>query len=620
VSYLIVREPGQVAFLVELTGELTVGRDSTNLLVLHDGQVSRRHLRLESDDAGWRVHDLGSTHGTRVNGAAAAGPRALGDGDVIQVGGVVLVYRDGTAPQLGGAESIVRTITQVVEPPERPHGAEARRLRVLFDVGRVIGALGDPDHAIERVLDMTLEVLACERGLVGLLDGGAIGRRIARSRGAAGLDDLAIGGAALAAIVERGESVLCRDPSAGAAAPGSAMGAPLIAGGRVLGYLYVDDRARARQFAPDDLDFLSALARLAGAALDQAEIQRRASAVVETVASRGIAPLLGDSEPMRRLRAQIARCAPATDVAVLVHGETGTGKELVAAHLHALSPRADQPLVAVNCAAIPDNLVESELFGHHKGAFTGAERARRGRFACAHRGTLFLDEIGDLGPAAQAKLLRAIETGEIHPVGAEHPIRVDVRIVAASHKDLAAEVEAGRFRDDLFYRLDVVEIEVPPLRVRGDDVIILAEQFRDDAARRLGRPRLDLSPGARTALLEYGWPGNVRQLQHEIERALLLVEGARIEADDLRLRRAPGPTPAAAPAPTPAPGDAGVADPSPAEAGPVEPGGWTPIEDAERQLVERALRAHEGNLRATARSLGIARATLYRKIKKYGLT
>jgi Nif-specific regulatory protein len=223
-----------------------------------------------------------------------------------------------------------------------------------------------------------------------------------------------------------------------------------------------------------------------------------------------------------------------------------------------------------------------------RGAFTGADKPRRGRFACAHLGTLFLDEIADLSQAAQAKVLRAIESGEIQPVGAERPLAVDVRIVAASHKRLADEVAAKRFREDLFYRLDVLEVEVPPLRARGDDVILLAHHILDELAHRSGRAVPTLSQDARAALRAYDWPGNVRQLRNELERALMLVDGPTIDADLLRLR-------------TRATGD------------------WTPIEEAERRLIEEGLRANAGNMQATAKALDVPRNTLYRKVKKYGL-
>jgi Nif-specific regulatory protein len=285
---------------------------------------------------------------------------------------------------------------------------------------------------------------------------------------------------------------------------------------------------------------------------------------------------------------------------VLIRGESGTGKELVARALHALSPRADEPFVAVNCAAIPDTLIESELFGHTRGAFTSAARERRGKFALAHRGTLFLDEIGDLSLAAQAKLLRAIEEGEIHPVGAEQPVMVDVRLLSATHRPLEEEIAVGRFRSDLYYRLNVVEISVPPLRQRGDDVLLLAERFLARAAKRMGAEIEGFAPRARETLRSYQWPGNVRQLANEVERALLLADGPLVDVDDLRSRL-----------------DIQVGDLRRAPALP--PGPAPSMEEAERQAVVRALDESSGNIQAAAKILGISRATLYRRIVRYRL-
>ncbi len=629
------REPGHVGFVVELVGPLGAGRDADNDLVLADRQVSRRHLRFEPGPAGVELRDLASTHGTLINGARAEAKR-LADGDVVQIGGVVIVFRTGAPPTPRPDDSIWRTASLIAEPASHATGTTARRLRLLYDAGRLIGALAEPEGALERLLDLTVEVLDCSRAVI------AIGRRIARSRGGG---EVAIDPAILAQVVARREAVLVRAGSAR-----FAMAAPLDAGSRVLGVLYVDDHERTTPFVADDLDFLGALARLAAAALVQGEAHRRALGLAEAVAGAP-APLIGDSEAMQKLRAQIARCATA-DATVVIHGETGTGKELVAAHLHAASKRADRPFVAVNCAAIPESLIETELFGHAKGAFTGATAARRGRFACADGGTLFLDEVGELSAAAQAKLLRVLESGELQPVGADETIAVDVRTIAASHRDLLREVAAGRFREDLYYRLDVLALEVPPLRARGDDVLKLADHFRAEAAARLGRPVTAITAAATAALRSYGWPGNVRQLRNELERAVLLAEGAAVDTGDLRLRGTPEP-PAATLAEDRARLDraswelvhralaqAGSADAaarllgiSPAELDALlardpaavvmvareSSGSWSPIEAAERQLLETALRDHKGNVRDAGRALGVSRATMYRKVEKYGL-
>jgi Nif-specific regulatory protein len=283
---------------------------------------------------------------------------------------------------------------------------------------------------------------------------------------------------------------------------------------------------------------------------------------------------------------------------VLIRGESGTGKELVAPTIHARSPRALAPFVPVNCAAVPESLIESELFGHEKGAFTGAVKARRGKFALADGGTLFLDEIGDLSLAAQAKILRSIQEGEVQPLGSDRPQRVDVRILAATHKPLDEEIAAGRFRGDLYYRLNVGEIEVPPLRDRGEDVILLARAFLARAAERLGRRATGFVPEALAVLRSYGWPGNVRQLQNEVERALILSEGPSVDVAELRARLLRVPH---------LPEAATLAE------------RFTRLDVLERSLVAEALERAQGNASEAARLLGISRIMMRRRIARFGL-
>jgi DNA-binding NtrC family response regulator len=251
--------------------------------------------------------------------------------------------------------------------------------------------------------------------------------------------------------------------------------------------------------------------------------------------------IVGSSAALAQAVALARRVAPSRST-VLVTGETGTGKELVAGLVHGLSPRADGPFVKVNCAALPETLLESELFGHERGAFTGAERTRVGRFEQAHGGTLFLDEIGDMAAATQAKLLRVLQDREFFRLGGTRAIRSDVRIVAATNQDLEKGMRAGRFREDLFFRLNVIRVDMPPLRDRREDTEELARHFAAEFARELGRPLRALSPGALARLCAHPWPGNVRELRNVVERAVLLADGERIEADDIDLPAPPAPT------------------------------------------------------------------------------
>jgi len=315
------------------------------------------------------------------------------------------------------------------------------------------------------------------------------------------------------------------------------------------------------------------------------------------------AGLLGGGAAMRAVHDLVARVAP-TNATVLVQGETGTGKELVARAIHDASPRAARPFVAVNCAGFAETLLESELFGHERGAFTGADRARQGVFEAAHTGTLFLDEAGEMGLPLQAKLLRVLTNGEVVRVGATAPRRVDVRIVAATNRDLNAMVAAGTFREDLYYRLAVFPIAVPPLRERREDVPLLASHFLALAGRELNTPARSLSAGAMARLSAYAYPGNVRELRNLIERATILARGAVIEAEDLPL--GPAPEPEAAPEAL----FRGL--PDSVELGPT-------LHLIERRLVQRALASAHGVQAEAARRLGISRSLLAYKLKALGI-
>jgi len=315
--------------------------------------------------------------------------------------------------------------------------------------------------------------------------------------------------------------------------------------------------------------------------------------------------LIGDAPPMRELFRVLRRAAP-TDATVLVTGESGTGKELVARAIHVESRRAKGPFVALNCSALPGELVESELFGAVRGAFTGADRDRAGLFAAAVGGTLFLDEIGELALPAQAKLLRVLEERQVTRLGATTPVRVDVRVVAATNRPLEAMVAAGAFREDLLYRLRVITLHLPPLRERREDIPAIAVHFLADFAERYGRSGLGLGDSARRPLLAYDWPGNVRELRNTLERAVVLAEGDRIEAADLP----PAITGSAAPL---GPVAAAVAELSFADAR------RRALDDFDRTFLRAALERHGGNVSATARDLGLHRQSLQKLLKRLGV-
>ena len=305
--------------------------------------------------------------------------------------------------------------------------------------------------------------------------------------------------------------------------------------------------------------------------------------------------LLGDSEPMNQLYDQMGRVASA-DASILITGESGTGKELVARSIHRMSSRSDQPFVAVNCAALSENLLESELFGHVEGAFTDAKKQRQGLFLEAQGGTLLLDEMGDMPPTMQVKLLRALEEGKLRPVGGDQEIEFDVRVLAATHRDLETAVEEGRFRQDLFYRINVIQIHLPPLRARGSDILTLAAHYIDQFAENSGKQVSGLASSAAEKLLAYSWPGNVRELRNVMERAVALTRHDTITMEDLpdkvRDHRS----------------ESILIDTD-------DPTELLSLEEIELRYIEHVLRATDGNRTQAARILGLDRKTLYRKLK-----
>ncbi len=331
-------------------------------------------------------------------------------------------------------------------------------------------------------------------------------------------------------------------------------------------------------------------------ALRQRELFRENRALRRELDRRySFSEIIGTSESLQRVFRLVEKVA-ATNTHILVYGESGTGKELVARAIHHNSPRADRPFVAINCGALPETLLESELFGHTKGAFTGATQARAGLFRSAEGGTVFLDEIGEISQALQVRLLRAVQEHEVTPLGSSAPARFDARIICATNRDLEREVTEGRFREDLFYRLNVIEVHLPPLRERREDIPLLARHFVKRTAREQGQDEKPIEPAAMTALINYNWPGNVRELQNAIERAFTL-SGERLDPDSLppRVRDAAGTHPAV-----------------------LDPDGLRPtLDEVERRYILDTLASVNQDKARAANILGIDLSTLYRKLKRY---
>ncbi|MCG8451773.1 MAG: sigma-54 dependent transcriptional regulator [Spirochaetales bacterium] len=347
---------------------------------------------------------------------------------------------------------------------------------------------------------------------------------------------------------------------------------------------------------PVNLDRLGLLVKRA---LGRRELARKHQELQDEVSRlekrKNGAQLLGKSAPMSRIFEMIDQVAP-TRASVLITGESGTGKELVANALHSSSPRKDSPLIKVHCAALSESLLESELFGHEKGAFTGASSQRKGRFELANGGTIFLDEIGEIDPSVQIKILRVLQERSFERVGGESTLHVDVRIIAATNRDLKAEVDAGRFREDLYYRLNVVNLHLPPLRERPDDIPLLASRFLEECAEENGKSVQGLEPKAAMVLRSYRWPGNVRELRNVMESAVVMSRGDFIGVEDLPSHLSKG-------------GE---------ENGVLVPLGL-PMAEAEKLIIRANLHAQSGNKSRTAEVLGIGRKTLHRKIHDFGM-
>jgi len=367
----------------------------------------------------------------------------------------------------------------------------------------------------------------------------------------------------------------------------------------ISGHANVETAVRAVRLGA--YDFLEKPLSLERVVLTAQKAIERRDLLAEVASFRGRleseSELLGDSAPMRRLREEIARVAQ-TDARVLITGENGTGKELVARHLHRLSDRRESPLVEVNCAAIPEELIESELFGHVRGSFTGASEDRRGKFEEADGATLFLDEVADMSAKTQAKMLRALQEGRFTRVGGSRSIASDARVLSATNKNLADEIRRGAFREDLYFRLAVVPIHVPALRERTDDIPVLSAHFLRQASARFGRKPKSLSSDVVDALQAYRWPGNVRELKNLIERLMILCPAEEVRREDLPGEIGNGGIPA------------GLAPEAPLK---------DAREDFERRYILAALRKNRGNVSRTAEALDLERSNLYRKLKAYGI-
>ncbi len=561
-----------------------LGRSSSCDLRLGDPSISREHALVEIVDGGAHLVATAATNPIRVNGRSVE-RRRLAPGDVVELGSTTLQYlpADGGGVELPEAAARVTVELGRTAPPP-----STAALTAVVELARALARTVSRDAGATAVAQALVDALGATGAAVLARDAAGFLALVARAGehpGTAALDRV------LLARLDAGEALVLGEARRELVAPAGRAVVHVLGGG-------------GPAWTAADLAMASALAacgQLALAALAvQAVDERRVRALGERQRDGG--EPVGESPAARGLSAFIARVA-VVDASVLLLGESGAGKEVVAGAIHRGSRRAVGPFVAVNCAALAESLIESELCGHEKGAFTGASERRAGRFEQADGGTLFRDEVGELSPAAQAKLLRVLEERRFERTGGTRTIAVDVRIIAATHRDLRAMVEHGSFRSDLFYRLDVLVGVVPPLRERLADLPVLCAHLLARAGERVGRRVHGLTPEALRRLAAYPWPGNIRELRNVLERALVLGQRDPIDVDDIEAALPPSALP-------PAP----LSPPTATVAG----GAVVPLDQLEREAVRAALVAFDGNKARAAAALGIDRTALYKKLRRYG--
>ena len=617
--------------------DLSIGRHAENRLVMRDIAVSRHHATLARDGERFILRDLGSRHGTAVNGEIIEQHR-LAHGDLIAICDSTFLFlkheteADSRAAVRFDDSTSLNESTRALAideghffRPEKvlatlPVGARRERaLAALLRAGSSLGSLHDLAGLAEQLLDQALEAMPAERAalLLAAPGGRDFDQIFSSDRGGESRQPMVVSQTVTLRVLCQKVALMSNDvrraedlesaTSLRAARVGSVLCVPLLAVAsrgdaepRPLGVLYLDDRRQDAAFSDDDLRLATAFAGMAAPAISNlchlawVEGERR-----RLQAESLDHDMVGESEAMQRIFELIARVAR-TDSTVLIRGESGTGKELAASAVHRGSERRDRPFVAINCATLEGDLLESELFGHEKGAFTGAVSRKAGKLEVADTGTLFLDEVGELPLATQAKLLRVLQERTFERVGGTRPIQADVRVIAATNRDLEAAIKDGGFRKDLFYRLDVISITLPPLRQRRSDVPSLAGHFATLHAAKLKRSVPGFSPRARAILERYGWPGNVRELSNTIERALVLCPDDIVRPEDLpdALLEIPGET---------------SGDEAPV-------GGYhNVLRDTKRQLIKTAVREAQGNITRAAKALDLHPNYLHRLINNLNL-
>ncbi|MEW6745117.1 MAG: sigma 54-interacting transcriptional regulator [Planctomycetota bacterium] len=638
---LIVQEGSAKRPLVFRSERVTIGRALSCDVRIDNGRVSRLHASIHREGGQYLLVDEGSQNGTYVNGVQVL-EAALQPGDHIEIGEAHLWFDEPdptrtTVARRANPSELIRTLTR-----------ERSNLLRLQRINRAISLERDLDKLLGLIIDAAIELTGAERGFLIHYRQGEPVLEVARNFEGDEVDqpELAISRSITDKVRQTGEPLMAvnaRDDdrfreiaSISNLGLRSVLAVPFRFQGEVVGVVYVDNRLAKEVFGQDDLRLVEALADQAAIALQQAtlvEELRRTNAQVKESAERvqtlaeelkrrvavqevelaeararlkersadgarfDYSRIIGRSKPMQDLFRLLDRIVE-SDFPVLIQGESGTGKELIARAIHENSPRKERRYVSENCAALPDTLLESELFGYEKGAFTGANTTKKGLLEIAHEGTLFLDEVGEMSPQMQKKLLRVLQDGEFRRLGGREPIHVDVRLLSASNRDLQSLVEAREFREDLYFRINVLPVMVPPLRQRLDDIPLLVDYFMKHFAAESNRPAKTLRPEVLDMFQRHRWPGNVRELENEVRKLLTLGDDLiGVECVSERIRLGAG-------------GETEV---------PAGSDLISKVESMERNEIRRALREAGRNKSRAAALLGISRFTLQRKLEKYGI-
>ena len=608
---LTVRSPDGKVRSVSLLKRITsIGRGPDNDVQLEDPGVPDSALHVTFDGSRYEVGSLGAIF--QVNGKKRDS-HALATGDVVRVGATELTFAREDAPRAPAPPAAppreaARTSNPDSHTSELPGvpGRELLLLRRLTAFSERLLGLYDLERILEGLMDEAIEVTRADKGFLILMESGEPRVKVARNVSRENIEDAVekdkISDSIIAKVVKEQKPIIVADAldspefnkseSVVNLRVHSVMCVPLMHKGDLFGVIYVGNDRLVNRFEPKSADMLTIFAAQASLILQNAmlvnDLKLDNTELRRKLEDQRYGDIVGACQGMRDVYKRIDKIAP-TDISVLITGETGTGKELIAREIHRRSPRVKGPFITINCGAIPENLLESELFGHMKGSFTGAVATKAGKFQAAIGGTLFLDEIGEMPLQLQVKLLRALQEKIVYKVGDNRGEPVDIRVVAATNKILEDEVKKNTFREDLYYRLNVVTLKLPPLRERGEDVVVLGRFFLQKYAREFNSKARGFTPSAAVSMRKYGWPGNIRELENRLKKAVVLADKPLLGPDDLDLK--------------------------PENLEPIMPL-LQAKEEFQKRYINEVLARNNGNRTKTAKDLGVDPRTIFRHLEK----